>query len=200
MSSAIAADRDLNAETWVQNLANDATASLANTDMSSDEAAQEFQTILIENAAMRNFGRSTLGPYSRIISDTDFDRFVALLKQYGASVVQSRFSEYEGQTILVTDSSVDARENFSYVNVNSDILSAQGSVLASVRWLLIRRGEEYRVYDLTVETNDETATFSLLQTQREEFQSILRGNGDDFESLFNFLRTRIVQAGMTPAN
>jgi len=200
MTSASGADRDLAGESWVQDLANQATAMLGNPDTTEEVVAAEFQDLLVEHAALRNFGRSTLGAYTRVISDEDFDRFVALLEQYGTSVVRGRFSEYSGQTIVVTGSSVDTRENFAYVNVNSDVLDQFGDVQASVRWLLIRRGQDYRVYDLTVETIDETATFSLLQTQREEFNSVLSGNGGRIEALLDYLRQRIREAGLVPAN
>ncbi len=200
MPAAMAADRDLAAEAWVQDLANEATAVLGDPATDADDIAAEFQGLLVEHAAMRNFGRSALGAYSRTISDSDFDRFVALLEQYGTSVVQSRFSEYSGQSILVTGSAVDVRTNFAYVSVDSDVLNVHGNVQASVRWLLIRRGAEYRVYDLTVETTDETATFSLLQTQREEFNSVLTSNGGRFEALFDYLRAHISEAGLDPAN
>jgi len=200
LTSASAADRDLDAETWVQDLATEATEMLSSSDTTGTDIAVEFQSLLTEQAAMRNFGRSALGPYSRTLDDDEFDRFIALLEQYGTGVVRSRFSEYSGQTIVVTDSSVDARENFAYVNVNSDVLSIHGDVTASVRWLLIRRGGDYRVYDITVETTDETATFSLLQTQREEFNSVLSSNGGRIEFLLDYLRQRIRESGMEPAN
>jgi len=195
-----AQDRDTNAEAWVQEIADDATAMLSDPETSALEAAGEFHNLLSEKAAMRNFGRSALGAYSRTIGDDDFDQFVALLEQYGAGVVQGRFSEYAGQSIMVRTSTVDERENFAYVGVESDILRANGSRQASVRWLLLRRGDAYRIYDITVETLDETATFSLLQTQREEFQSVLRSNGDDFDALFEYLREGIVESGVEPVN
>jgi phospholipid transport system substrate-binding protein len=200
MAPADAADRDLAAEAWVQDLATQATDLLGNSDTTTSDVASEFQTLLVEHTALRSFGRSALGAYSRIISDEDFNRYIALLEQYGTSVVRSRFSEYSGQTVVVTGSSVDTRDNFDYVNVDSDVLDVNGDLQASVRWLLIRRNGEYRVYDITVETTDETATFSLLQTQREEFNSILSSNGGDFNALFDYLRQRIREAGMTPSN
>lgn len=200
MAPAGAADRDLVAEEWVQGIANDAAAILADADTTDDEIVAEFQSLIVENAALGSFGRSALGAYSRTISEEDFDRYIALLGQYATSVVQSRFSEYAGQSILVTGSSVDNRDSYAYVNVNSDVLSAEGDVQATVRWLLIRRDAAYRVYDITVETTDESASFSLLQTQREEFNSILSSNGGNFDALFDYLRQRIREAGVEPAN
>ena len=200
MAPADAADRDLAAETWVQDIANNAAEIMSDPGTTSDQIVSEFEDLIVNNAALGSFGRSALGAYSRTISEADFDIYVALLGQYATSVVQGRFSEYSGQTILVTGSSVDARENFAYVNVNSDVLSAEGDVQATVRWLLIRRNDQYRVYDITVETTDESASFSLLQTQREEFNSVLSGNAGNFDALFDYLRQRIREAGGTPVN
>lgn len=200
MAPADAADRDLAAEEWVQDIANNAAEIMSDPGTTADTIVSDFENLIVTNAALGSFGRSALGAYSRTISEADFDTYVALLGQYATSVVQGRFSEYSGQTILVTGSSVDARDAFAYVNVNSDVLSAEGDVQATVRWLLIRRDGQYRVYDITVETTDESASFSLLQTQREEFNSILSGNAGNFEALFDYLRQRIREAGGTPAN
>jgi len=200
MAPADAADRDLAAEAWVQDIANQAAEIMSDPATTSDQIVGDFQTLIIGNAALGSFGRSALGAYSRAISEADFDRYIALLGQYATSVVQNRFSEYSGQSILVTGSSVDPRESYAYVNVNSDVLNADGDVQATVRWLLIRRDGQYRVYDITVETTDESASFSLLQTQREEFNSVLSSNGGDINALFEYLRQRIREAGGVPAN
>lgn len=200
MAPADAADRDLAAETWVQEIANNAAEIMSHPGTTSDQVVAEFETLITEHAALGSFGRSALGAYSRTISEADFDKYVALLGQYATSVVQSRFSEYSGQSILVTGSSVDERDSFAYVNVNSDVLDQNGDVQASVHWLLIRRDGDYRVYDITVETTDESASFSLLQTQREEFNSILSSNGRDINALLDYLRQRIREAGLEPAN
>ncbi len=200
MLSASASAQDSTAEAWVQGIANQATAILNDPENSTDDLAAEFQTLIVENTAMRNFGRSALGAYSRVITDDEFEQFIELIEQYATSVMRGRFEEYSGESMIVTGSSVDLREGFAYVNVESDVLSAEGEHLASVRWLLIRHGDQFRIYDLIVETPDEAGTFSLLQTQREEFNSIITSHGGRIAPLLRYLRDRIRENGMTPAN
>lgn len=192
--------QDHGAEVFVQDLANRATAMLGNPENNVDDVVAEFQTLLVENVALRNFGRSALGPYSRVATEEEFEQYIELLEQYATSVIRGRFEKYSGQTVIVTGSSVDVRTNFAYVSVESDILSVEGDHLASIRWLLIRRERDYRIYDITVETPDESGTFSLLQTQREEFNSIISSHGGRVRALLRYLRDRIRENGMTPAN
>ncbi len=192
--------RDSDGEVFVQNLANEATMVLSDGSLSPDQVANQFQTVITENTALRQFGRSALGPYSRVVTDDEFDQYIELLEQYAASVIRSRFDEYSGEQIQVKDSSVDDRENYSWVSVNSDVMSQGGEYIAGVQWTLIRRDGAYRVYDITLQAPAEEGTFSLLQTQREEFGSIIANNGDSVGPLLGYLRDRIREAGMAPAN
>lgn len=192
--------RDEAAEAWVQSLADRATGILSNPDIDEETIVTEFQTLLTEHAALRSFGRSALGAYQRVATEEEFEQYIELLEQYATSVIRSRFTEYSNQTMSVTGSTIDARANFDYISVESDILDVEGERLAGVRWILIHRNGEYRVYNIVVETPAETGTFSLLQTQQEEFNSIITGNGGRISALLRYLRNKIREAGMEPAN
>jgi len=192
--------QDTNGETFVQTLADEATGILNDESMNDTVLVAEFQNMFIQKTAIRQFGRSALGPYSRVATDEEFDQYIELLEQYATSIVASNLSEYSGERIVVNGSTVEERSSYAYVNVDSDVMSRNGDKIAGVRWLLIRREGEYRLYDITVEAPAEEGTFSLLQMQREEFGSIISNNGDRIRPLLRYLRTRITESGMTPAN
>lgn len=194
------AQEDTAAEAWVQDLADHAISIMSNPASTEADIVTEFQTLLVEHAALRQFGRSALGTYARDITDEEFEQYVELLEQYASSVVRSRLDQYSGETLTVAGSSVNERSNFAYVSVDSNITNVDGEHLAGVRWLLIRREGEYRVYDITVEAPAETGTFSLLQTQREEYTSIITQNNGRICALLRYLRDRIREQGMEPAN
>jgi len=195
-----AAARDTDGEVFVQSMANDATALLNDETLNEQAVISQFQTLFIQKTAIRQFGRSALGAYSRTTSDDEFNQYIELLEQYATAIVATNLSEYSGEEIVVRDSSIDERANFAYVNIDSDVIGRNGNRIAGVRWLLIRRGGEYRIYDITVETPAEEGTFSLLQTQREMFSSIISNNGNRINPLLRYLRDQITESGMTPAN
>ncbi len=188
------------AEAWVQNLADRGIGILSDPARTQDDIVSEFQMLLVENAALRQFGRSVLGSYARDLSDEEFEQFIELLEQYASSVVRSRLGEYSGETLTVTGSSVNERTGFAYVSVDSDVRNADNEHLAGVRWLLVRRDGDYRVYDITVEAPAESGTFSLRQTQQEEFTSAITQNNGRAQTILRYLRNRIREQGLVPAN
>lgn len=199
-SSSMALAQDDAAEAWVQDLADRGIGILGDPALSQDDIIAEFQDLLVENAALRQFGRSVLGAYSRDLTDEEFEQYIELLEQYASSVVRSRLDQYSGETLTVTDSTVNERSSFAYVSVDSDVRNVDNEHLAGVRWLLVRRDGDYRVYDITVEAPAEVGTFSLRQTQQEEFTSAITQSDGRARSILRYLRNRIREQGMEPAN
>ncbi len=192
--------QDETAEAWVQSLADRGIEIMSDSSRSQDDIISEFQALLVENTAMRQFGRSALGSYSRDLSDDEFEQYIELLEQYASSIVRARLDQYSGETLTVSGSSVNERSSFAYVSVESDVRNLDNEHLAGVRWLLIRREGAYRVYDITVEAPAEAGTFSLRQTQQEEFTSAITQNDGRARSILRYLRNRIREQGMEPAN
>lgn len=199
-SAAYAQDNDEAAEAWVQNLADRGIEILGDPARTHDDIVAEFQALMVENVALRQFGRSVLGSYARDLTDEEFEQYIELLEQYASSVVRARLDQYSGETLTVTDSSVNERSSFSYVSVDSDVRNVDNEHLAGVRWLLVRRDGEYRIYDITVEAPAEVGTFSLRQTQQEEFTSAITQSDGRARSILRYLRSRIREQGMEPAN
>ncbi|MFP3943430.1 MAG: phospholipid-binding protein MlaC [Alphaproteobacteria bacterium] len=214
--SQAAKHEDRHAEQFVQTIAGQGFEIIDNPNWSADQKRQRFRKLMGQHIAFRLFGRSALGPYARIPSKQQFGAYVDLLKEYAAYAMQSQLNEYKGQAIRVLSSRVKDSGRLSYVSVNSEVYDrASGKVEGTAKWLLIRRLDQrssgdaaslggmrkteastggdaqYKVYDLVLQTAGESASFSLLQTQRDEFTAILSRHQRQFDALLAHIKEQI---------
>lgn len=209
--------QDRAAEQFVQEIASEGIAIIDNTEWTVNQKRERFRDLMGKHIAFRFFGRSALGPFARVPSEEQFKRYVELLQDYAAYSMQSQLNEYVGQAVRVLSSRVKDSGRLAYVSVSSEVYDrASGNIEGTARWVLIRRLNEktrsesstgamkkaeatvaeggnaqYKVYDLVLQTAGESASFSLLQTQRDEFTAILTKNRRNFEALLDHIREQI---------
>lgn len=207
---------DRQAEQFIQKIAGEGFEIIDNQNWTADKKRERFRHLMSRHIAFRFFGRSALGPYARIPSRQQFNAYVELLKEYAAYAMQSQLNEYTGQAIRVLSSRVKDSGRHAYVSVDSEVYNrSSGRVEGTAKWVLIRRldqesrsdgassgsiqkaeasaggGAQYKVYDLVLQTAGESASFSLLQTQRDEFTAILTRNQRKFDALLRHIKEQI---------
>lgn len=208
---------DRSAEAYIQDISDRGIAVIDEAAWSTDRKRAEFRNLMSRHIAFRIFGRSALGPFAKVPSAAQFDSYVELLKDYAAYAMQSQLNEYVGKKIRVLSSKVKESGRLAYVAVESEVFDRDsGRIEGSANWLLIRRPRkaahsalrggsaapaafeatagsvyEYKVFDLTLQTAGESASYSLLQTQRDEFTTILSRNNRDFDELLGYIRIQI---------
>lgn len=209
--------QDRDAEAFVQDISDKGIAIIDQATWSTDRKRTEFRNLMSRHIAFRFFGRSALGPFARVPSTEQFNAYVELLKDYAAYAMQSQLNEYVGKKVRVLSSKVKESGRLAYVAVESEVFDrASGRIEGSANWLLIRQPRKaehsaasgdgatpaafqtaagstygYKVFDLTLQTAGESASFSLLQTQRDEFTAILSRNNRDFDELLEYIRIQI---------
>lgn len=207
-----ATHEDRQAEQFVQMIADRGFVIIDNTQWTPHQKRQQFRNLMAEHISFRFFGRSALGPFARVPNEAQFNAYVELLKDYAAYAMQSQLNEYTGQALRVLSSRVKASGRLAYVSVDSEVFNrANGRIEGTAKWVLIRRldggksseaGEDnvtpaeaengtYKVYDLVLQTAGESASFSLLQTQRDEFTAILSKNQRNFDALLDHITEQI---------
>ncbi len=182
------ADTDGDAEAFITMLADETLAVMSDPERSPADKKGAFRTLLVQNTAIDRFGRSALGQYSRLPTDAEFAEYVDALEDYAVMLLFARFSLFVDHTIDVTGSQVLERRTTTYVVVPTDVRDPTRSPVATVQWILLREDDGYKIFDIRVQTPSESATFSLLSTQRDEFTQTLRTNGRDMSALIQFLR------------
>lgn len=153
---------------FIQGLVDDALKALANKQMSQEDKAKEFRTLLDKDFDMPRISRFVLGHYWKDASDQERQKFLALFEEYVVRSYAARFSEYSGETVKV----MGARpESETTTLVRSEILRTNGAPPAKVDWRVHKDGDDFKIVDVDVEG------VSMIVTQREEFSSVIQRNG-----------------------
>ncbi len=157
------------AENYVSQVIADVVA-LVDSGKSPAEQAPEFRVIFERYAAMPQITRFVMGAAWRDMSEAQQKAFRDAFLDYIARIYTNLLAEYKGQRVNVTGSRDFGQKGVLVYSVASD----QGTAGTPVEWLVSDRGGDgVKLVDLVVEG------VSLLQTQRQEFASMLdKRNGD----------------------
>jgi len=192
LAPAAFAERDAKAEAFIDALSDKAIALLEDEALSEAEKTEQFRELLLANVDLRRFGRSALGQFSRLPTEAQFETYLELLGAYASATFQAQLGAYDGQRVDITGSRVRPQQGrLDYVTVDADVFSKSDEKLGAITFVLIRGDGQYKIFDVTLITPEESGTFSLLTTQRDEFTAVLNQNNRDFEALLAFLRSRV---------
>lgn len=194
---------DPDAESFIGKLADEVLTTLDDPNTTTEVRNEKFRKLFLDNTAIRVFGRSALGRYARLATEDELQTYYGLLEDYAVQIMQLRLKDYTaGTKFVVTGSELQERPKVSRAFVESDVIGADGEKKAAVRWVLLKSATSpYKIYDISVMTPSEGGTFSLLETQRSEFDAVISNNGRKISALLDFLRQQIdktkseIQAG-----
>ena len=161
---------DQAAETYVQNILDEAEPHLQSNDQATVLAAVD--RLVEEYVDMRRVGRFVLGRAARQMTDEQAAEYYPLFKDYAKSVYRNTLENYAGQTIVVTGS-VD-RAAYDII-VNSKIANPKpGDAFADavIHWR-IYRDKEGKMSIFDAGANE----IWLAIEQQEQFTSIIANNG-----------------------
>ncbi|NWG47334.1 MAG: ABC transporter substrate-binding protein [Alphaproteobacteria bacterium] len=180
------------AESFIEDLALRVLNILNDTTIDETTRASRFSDVFLSNIALKSFGRSALGPYARVATPEELEAYYDLLEVYAVQTMQIRLGQFADSTVVVTSATEKAQGETTYTFVESDVREPGGTREAGVTWVLISQdGSSFKIYDINVVTPGESGSFSLLETQRAEFTSVIANNGRKISALLDFLRTEI---------
>lgn len=140
----------------------------------------EFERLFTGYFDTDQIGRTALGRFWRQTTPEQQAEYQILFKRYIIDVYSTRFSGYSGQKFVVSgQKNVERGE----ILVSSQIVSQDGSPPINVDWRISNKSG-YKITDVVVEG------VSMLVTQRQEFSSIINGNGGKVEALLTLLRKK----------
>jgi phospholipid transport system substrate-binding protein len=169
---------------FVQGLGDKAIATLANKNLSSEQASQIFRDMLHNSFDLDLLGKFALGPNNwRSATPEQKQQYLKLFERLVVQVYSDRFKLYTGEKFKVTSSkSEDDRDTY----VTSDILRLDaGAAATQVDWRIRNKGGRYQVIDVIVEG------VSMSVTQRSEFSAVIQKNGGDLQEFLDILRERV---------
>jgi len=154
-------------------------------DKGSDMASKRarFDELLTDTFDVEGIGRFLLGRYWRLATPEEREAYLRAFKESIVYTYTARFDEYSGQNLVVDGS----REDGQFVLVSSRIVDPRGSADVRVEWRLIRLGDSYKVVDVVIEG------VSMSVTQRQEYASVIQGNGGEVKALIKALNDRMAR-------
>lgn len=171
---------------FVETLVAEITA-LVQSGKPSDRQSEEFSAIFERYAAVPQIARFVMGPTWQEMSAAQQQAFTEALLNYVGRVYSGLLQEYQGQTLQVQKAQDFGRKGV-LVTAIGEGRDVEGSM---VEFLVSDRGGDgVKVVDIVAEG------VSLLQSQRQEFASLLEQRGGDVDRFIADLRSgRINTAG-----
>lgn len=169
------------ASAFLQTLGDEAIAVLADADQPLEQRQEAVQTLLRENLELETMGRFVLGPEWRKASDEQRVEYLNLFSEFVVTTYSKRLGEYGGQQFVVTGTSQAGKSDALVV---TNITSDDGSPPVKAGWRVKTASDgKLKIVDVVVEG------VSMLQTQRSEFDSVIRRNG--LEGLIDLLKEKL---------
>jgi phospholipid transport system substrate-binding protein len=171
------AARNSAAESYVQEHATDALATLGNRSMSATQRRQTFNTLMAQFSDMPRIANFVLGRYSAQLRTDQALRteWTRAFQDYSIAVYEDRLSRFSGSVIRVIGST--ERRAGEDVIVISEIQPRDGGRAMRVQWRLLRSGAAWKVVDVSL-VLDGNEIWLAQQQQREFLAQLDRSNGD----------------------
>ena len=171
---------------FIKSLSVDTIALLESDELTDEQIRQEFHEMFVDRFAVNTISRFLLGRNWRNASDEELQEYMALVEAVTINQWSTLVSDnFAGQTIEVVRAiNIDTpNPRQKAALVRTEILD-DGELLARVDWTVASVGDVYKITDVTV------SGVSLLTTQRDEFEQVLRSNGGSLSALNALLRER----------
>ncbi len=174
------------AQAFVENLAQTAIAELTNKNLSLSEQQTRFRRIVEQNVAVKSIARWVIGGrHWRRTTEEQRERYLSLFTDLMVATYAHRFQDYQGETIRIQ--SVQPIDE-SQTIVRSRIQRPGADRELQIDWRVRETSGQFRVIDVMVEG------LSMAQTQRSEFASFMRANGNRMDLLLTELERRLANA------
>ncbi|MCP5373241.1 MAG: ABC transporter substrate-binding protein [Hyphomicrobiales bacterium] len=172
------------ARQFIEGMAERAVKALTVPDISRQEREKRFRSLLHEAFAVEIIGRWVLGRHWREATAEQRKEYLALFEDLIVATYVDRFKRYSGESLTVFKTVPHGSKD---VLVFSRILRPTGGEPVDVTWRVRVFDGQFKIIDVMVEG------VSMGQTQRSEFASVIRKNGDGVDGLLSELRKRLNQ-------
>ena len=177
---AIEVSTNTDAQTFIDKMSTDAIAFLGNNSYSQTEKKKKFKSLLEKNFDMETIGRFVMGPKWKQMTDAQKTEYQKLFNDLIVNIYAERFSEYDGQKLVVESARHD---NKDYI-VQSKIVSPDGQQKIPVSWRVRDKNGTKKIVDVSIKE------VSMAISKKSEFASIIQRGGGDPEVLLKHLRDK----------
>ena len=158
----------------------DKASEILSSDNSKDKKVAELRNIAKNTVDIRGIGFYSLGSHRKSLDSDQKKEYLKIFEQYFLKSFSSRLAEYSDPKIRV-----DSQEklNEKYTMVSRTLLAGDDKPEVKIDWCIVTKDPDNPlIIDVVIEG------VSLEKVQKEEFNSIIRGNNGDINKLFTSLR------------
>ena len=164
---------------FINELVNDAIATLSNKNISKIDKNKKIKTIALKNVDVEALGQYTLGNARKNLDQATLEKYKILFEKYFLKSLTSRLKDYSSQKFEVLSAE---QKSETYTIVNSKTVKSSSGPEIKIDWRVYTKDPtKPLIRDLIVEG------LSLAKTQKEEFASILNSNNNVINILFSKL-------------
>ena len=163
-------------KTFINELVDDAVATLSNKSISIEDKNKKIETIALQNVDIEALGMYTLGQARKSLDQETLKKYKDLFRKYFLKNLTSRLTDYSSQKFEIIGAE---QKSEIYTIVSSKIAESSSGPEIKIDWRVYTKDPtKPLIRDLIVEG------LSLAKTQKEEFASILNSNNNDINILF----------------
>tara|TARA_B100000029_G_scaffold59914_1_gene53871 strand:- start:13 stop:603 length:591 start_codon:yes stop_codon:yes gene_type:complete len=145
----------------------------------------KLNDIAEKNVDIDGIGMYTLGKYRNTVSEEEKIKYKKLFKKYFLKSFSSRLVDYTDPKINIIS---QKKINNKYTIVHTILEATSKNPEVNIDWRIYTKNPDRPlIRDLIVEG------LSLARTQKEEFNSVIRNNNEDINSLFKTLEEFIIK-------
>lgn len=156
---------------------------LGNEQQTEAQKTESFRRLLEDSFDLDAIGRFALGVHWRQATPEQRSEYLRLFKRSVIDMYAQRFSEYNGQKLVVSGSRPAGNEANDTV-VLSKVISTDGSDDIPVEWVVQGKGNTYKVLDVFILGTSQS------MNQRNQFRQIIQRGGGDVQVLIDHLKSR----------
>lgn len=169
---------------FIKSLSDRAIETLTDSDITTDERRAQFRNLFREGFAVDGIARFALGRYWRSASKQQREEYLVLFEDVIVTTWADRFSLYSGQAFEVRGATNEPSDGPEKVALVSSQFFTNPTSPVQIEWRVASRGDVIKIVDVKV------AGFSMANTQRDEFNSVILNNGRNLSALLEMLRKR----------
>jgi phospholipid transport system substrate-binding protein len=166
-ASAHAGDLPDEPDAFIKAVADRAIDEILQPDISTEDRIAKFESLLEDAFDLEAVGRFVVGRAWRSATPEEQDRFITLFRDFNVFNWGSRFDEYGGQRLNVTNVLPDGDKGYF---IETSIGDKDGNPFI-VTWRVRKRDAGLRIVDISVEG------IWMSQTWRSEYASVLKEKG-----------------------
>jgi phospholipid transport system substrate-binding protein len=177
------ADGHLDAsDTFIKTLSERAISTLTDTEITNQERRTQFRNLFREGFAVDGIARFALGRYWRSASKQEREEYLVLFEDVIVNTWADRFSLYSGQAFEVRGASNEPTNGPEKVALVSSLFFTTPTTPVRIEWRVASQGDVIKILDVKLEG------ISMANTQRDEFNSVIRNGGRNLSALLERLR------------